>query len=316
MCVWNCQCISVANSFPLGFILFVFLTFIVRVILSPMLSMFFVAITYSSIWLPQIVRSTRRGRTSGLTKEYILGTTICRLFGALCGFISFLNWINSNWYCHIDFLACPKNVLEVEPRCTDLKVKSFLFLSCWLISCSLGLFTCTVCFFASLFRDIAGWTWTYLLPSGTSKCLNISLLKLHTYQRLRKYAAVTSYDYHPPLPLPDSELPEKSLGDCAICMDTIMVDPSLRRRSKSSDQRGNWDDKGPSFMKGSSIGVNVTTSRNHYSLAPCSHLFVSLPFPKLTEPTEPLALRHVSTLNVWKRSVPCFLLLITRRSFF
>ena len=71
-----------------------------------------------------------------------------------------------------------------------------------------------------------------------------------------------------------------------------MVDPSLRRRSKSSDQRGNWDDKGPSFMKGNSIGVNVTTARNHYSLAPCSHLFVSWPFSEPLEPTEPVALRQ------------------------
>ena len=72
-----------------------------------------------------------------------------------------------------------------------------------------------------------------------------------------------------------------------------MVDPSLRRRSKSSDQRGNWEDKGPSFMKGSSIGVNVASARNHYSLAPCSHLFVSCwIFPEPTEPTEPVALRQ------------------------
>jgi hypothetical protein len=182
-----------------------------------MLSLFFVAITYSSIWLPQIVRSARRGRTSGLTKEYILGTTICRLFGALY------------------FLACPKNVLEVEPR-------SWVYF--------LALFVFTQAFFVILQDELGP---TFFLPA--------------------RYAAVTSYDYHPPLPLPDSELPEKSLGDCAICMDTIMVDPSLRRRSKSSDQRGNWDDKGPSFMKGNSIGVNVTTARNHYSLAPCSHLF-------------------------------------------
>lgn len=67
-----------------GVILFVFLTFVVRVILSPMLSMVFVAITYSFIWLPQIIRSVRRGRTSGLSKEYIIGTTICRLYLALC----------------------------------------------------------------------------------------------------------------------------------------------------------------------------------------------------------------------------------------
>ena len=69
-------------------------------------------------------------------------------------------------------------------------------------------------------------------------------------------------------------------------MDTIMVDVSLRQRSKPSDQRENWDDKGlsSSFMKASSmgdaihamqLGVNVTNARKHYSLAPCSHLFVS-----------------------------------------
>ena len=79
-----------------------------------------------------------------------------------------------------------------------------------------------------------------------------------------------------------------------------MVDPSLRRRSRSSDQRGNWDDKGPSFMKGSSIGVNVTSARNHYSLAPCSHLFVSWPFRNLLNLLN--LLLYVSTLNVWKRS--------------
>lgn len=59
-----------------------------------------------------------------------------------------------------------------------------------------------------------------------------------------------------------------------------MVDPSLRQRSKSSDQRENWDDSGPlspSFMKGNSMGVNMTTAGKHYSLAPCSHLFVSSP---------------------------------------
>ena len=67
-----------------GVTLFIFLTFIVRVILSPTLSMIFVAVAYSLIWLPQIVRSARRGRTSGLSKEYVIGTTVCRLYLALC----------------------------------------------------------------------------------------------------------------------------------------------------------------------------------------------------------------------------------------
>ena len=67
-----------------GLMLFIFLTVIVRVILSPLLSIIFVTAAYSSIWLPQIVRSARRGRTSGLANEYVFGTTICRLYFLLC----------------------------------------------------------------------------------------------------------------------------------------------------------------------------------------------------------------------------------------
>ena len=48
--------------------------------------MIFVAVSYSLIWLPQIVRSARRGRTSGLAREYVIGTTVCRLYLALCEF--------------------------------------------------------------------------------------------------------------------------------------------------------------------------------------------------------------------------------------
>ncbi|KIY62720.1 hypothetical protein CYLTODRAFT_426698 [Cylindrobasidium torrendii FP15055 ss-10] len=78
--------------------MFVFLTLIVRVIPSPLLSLIFVASTYSLIWAPQIVRSVRRGRSSGLSKAYIAGTTAARLYIALY------------------FLLCPDNVLEVESR--------------------------------------------------------------------------------------------------------------------------------------------------------------------------------------------------------
>lgn len=67
-----------------GLTLIIFLTLIVRVIMSPLLSLIFVASTYCSIWAPQIVRSVRRGRSSGLSKSYILGTTTCRLLSAIC----------------------------------------------------------------------------------------------------------------------------------------------------------------------------------------------------------------------------------------
>lgn len=69
--------------------MFVFLALIVRVILSPMLSLIFVASTYSLIWAPQILRSVRRGRSSGLSKSYIVGTTVARLYIALCRFKPF-----------------------------------------------------------------------------------------------------------------------------------------------------------------------------------------------------------------------------------
>jgi transmembrane E3 ubiquitin-protein ligase len=85
--------ISISNRFTtpaqcyslfVGLLFVIFLTFVVRVILSPTLSMLFVFATYSSIWLPQIVRSVRRGRGSGFSKGYVFGTTICRLFNCLC----------------------------------------------------------------------------------------------------------------------------------------------------------------------------------------------------------------------------------------
>jgi len=107
-----------------------------------------------------------------------------------------------------------------------------------------------------------------------------------------QFAAIKTYDYHPPMPLPDPESPEQSLGDCAICMDAIHVDPSLRSRSKSSDEKGEWDgnSKGKNRWKGKSagagaaggllnavqMGVGGVSSRKNYSLAPCHHLFVSL----------------------------------------
>ncbi|CAK5274040.1 unnamed protein product [Mycena citricolor] len=82
----------------LWILLFAFLTLIVHTILSATMSMIFVVVSYSSLWLPQIVRSVQRGRSSGLANEYLIGTTVCRLYMLLY------------------FLLCPKNVLDIEPR--------------------------------------------------------------------------------------------------------------------------------------------------------------------------------------------------------
>ena len=74
------------------------------------------------------------------------------------------------------------------------------------------------------------------------------------------------YNYHPPLPLP--EAPKQTLGECAICMDAIEVEPGLRRRSKS----GEGERRG--FLKLGTV-AGAAAARKSYSLAPCHHLFVS-----------------------------------------
>ena len=78
------------------------------------------------------------------------------------------------------------------------------------------------------------------------------------------------YNYHPAIPLPDPEAPEQTLGDCAICMEAILVDPSLRRRSKSSDAK-----ERPAIALQVPFLKKVATAKKTYSLAPCHHLFVS-----------------------------------------
>ncbi|KAF8433251.1 hypothetical protein L210DRAFT_3623175 [Boletus edulis BED1] len=78
--------------------MFLFLTFVIRVIVTPSLALFFVATMYSMYWLPQVIRSAKRGRSTALSAEYLIGTTICRLYFALY------------------FLTCPRNVLDVGPR--------------------------------------------------------------------------------------------------------------------------------------------------------------------------------------------------------
>jgi hypothetical protein len=59
----------------------------VHIVVAPSLGFLFTAAAYSAFWFPQIARTARRGRPSGLSWEYLLGTTACRLFFALCKFV-------------------------------------------------------------------------------------------------------------------------------------------------------------------------------------------------------------------------------------
>ncbi|KAI0763836.1 hypothetical protein BD413DRAFT_483618 [Trametes elegans] len=183
-----------------------------RIVIMLSLPLFFIGSLYSCMWLMQIYRSARRTRSSGLSLEYLVGTTLGRLFFA----------------CY--FLGCPKNILDVEPRR-------------WIYA--VGLFMCVQVFVLFLQERVDP---AFFLPKRMSRA--------------------QTYDYHPPLPLPDPEAPEQTLGDCAICMDAIVVDPSLRRRSKSSDGK-----ERPVIARASGILGKVGNARKTYSLAPCHHLF-------------------------------------------
>ena len=111
-----------------------------------------------------------------------------------------------------------------------------------------------------------------------------------------QYSAVKTYDYHPPMPWSDSEAPEQSLGDCAICMDAIRLDSSGRHQSEKGTS-GEWDSDASTLngsrrkSLGSSgglfsamhMGMESTGTRKIYSLAPCHHLFVGYIFLSFLE---------------------------------
>ncbi|KAH9928798.1 hypothetical protein B0H21DRAFT_814236 [Amylocystis lapponica] len=184
-----------------------FLIFVLRIVIFLSLPLACVGSLYSFTWLAQIYRSVRRGRSSGLSVEYLVGVTVCRLFFALY------------------FLGCPQNILDVEPR-----------------------------------------RWIYAVACFMCVQVGVILLQEHlspTFFLGNRNLNAKTYDYHPPLPLPDPEAPEQTLGDCAICMDAITVEPALRahRRAKSGDGEG------------LARRLGAVGARKSYSLAPCHHLF-------------------------------------------
>ena len=80
------------NTCAIGLGMFFFLAVVVRIIVSPSLVLLFVSTMYSMFWLPQIIRSARRGRSSAFSFEYLFGTTLCRLYFAFCE-ICFRSWM-------------------------------------------------------------------------------------------------------------------------------------------------------------------------------------------------------------------------------
>ena len=110
----------------------------------------------------------------------------------------------------------------------------------------------------------------FFLPSNVYDWSSLVSHSPNTYATIPQVVKVETYDYHPPMPLPDAESPEQSLGDCAICMDAITVDPALRQHVDEKTD-------GNSLARRTG-GLLAQGARKTYSLAPCHHLFVSLRF--------------------------------------
>ncbi|KAH7106084.1 hypothetical protein BKA62DRAFT_754466 [Auriculariales sp. MPI-PUGE-AT-0066] len=103
--------------------------------------------------------------------------------------------------------------------------------------------------------------WAAYLPLGFA----LQLAVLFMQDRLgpsfflpRSWNTADTYDYHPIIPQPDPEAPEQSLGDCAICMEPIIVPPP--------------DSGAAAVLVKQSILPGATVKRP-YALAPCHHLF-------------------------------------------
>jgi len=60
-----------------------FLCLVIHVMVMPGLGVVLLAILYSSIWAPQIVRAVRCGRPCALERKYIIGTTVGRMLLAM-----------------------------------------------------------------------------------------------------------------------------------------------------------------------------------------------------------------------------------------
>ncbi|KAG6898323.1 hypothetical protein C0992_011915 [Termitomyces sp. T32_za158] len=139
------------------------------------------------------------------------------------------------------FLACPKNVLDIEPRRWVYVLTVFV--------CLQGIVV--------MLQDWLGPN--FFLP--------------------KRYLEIKTYDYHPPLPMPDPEAPEQSLGDCAICMDAIVVDSRGRSGVPEKEiyaEGESGSKKSSGLLSGFQMGIEGAGTRRIYSLAPCSHLFVGI----------------------------------------
>lgn len=93
-----------------------FLVVVLRIVLAFSLPFIAIGGLYATMWSLQIYRAVRRARTSGLTAEYLIGTSICRLYYLLCEWFVISRYILALMVYVQDFTTCPNNILDIEPK--------------------------------------------------------------------------------------------------------------------------------------------------------------------------------------------------------
>lgn len=101
---------------------------------------------------------------------------------------------------------------------------------------------------------------SFFLPKGVSDPRCVYIPAIHSRAVHFKLVEIELYDWHPPIARPDAEAPNPSLGDCAICMDDIVLDTPDASGAK----------EGSSLLAGVGMGPKCV-----YAVAPCHHMFVS-----------------------------------------
>jgi hypothetical protein len=273
-----------------GLTMFIFLSFIDRVIVSPFMTLLFVGSMYSFFWMLQIIRSARRGRSSGWRLSMLLGLWFVDFilhFVSFNFFFSFLVAVSvlAHFMVWLDFLACPKNVLDVEPRCER---SIYPFSGCYIFRTKV------------LPNDQRGYTYScssgYSSPSFKSASdqlvssqngyvyfffghFTVSLTSSHTPIIVRQSTNIW---------LLPSNAPPRFRVTRTFPLELHHLHGRYRPRHSHPTpfQVGWWVHCGRSLVTGGRGGglLNamqmcvVGAAKKNYSLAPCHHLFVSLDF--------------------------------------
>ena len=107
-----------------GYLILIVLALVVRVVVAPGLAVFLLAVLYSSLWVPQIVRAARRGRPCTLGRKYVIGTTVGRMLLATCTYCNarICRTPRSLWLC----CACVRRFPRMPEKRVGGRTKTYV----------------------------------------------------------------------------------------------------------------------------------------------------------------------------------------------